>query len=132
MSKFQKRVKKLSNRLESAVIIGSGFGYLSDLLETFKTIFVLDDVVPSIKAKNLVYRENFGDFSSLPEINAVFFDRNKIDRLSHFQPLWNRPHTLVIIEGDEPISRDFSKSLYTAHFNCTGVHGFFHVWELIK
>jgi hypothetical protein len=132
MNKFQKRLSKLSKNCESAVVIGHGFGHLDQIIKIFKTVFVIDSVAPTIKSKNLVYRENFDNLSQITEVSMIFFDLDKVYHLNAVSPIWHRNKAMVVIEGNEPIDRTISKSLYDSAYECTGLHGFFHAWELKK
>ena len=70
MSKFQKRLKKLSDKTENCLVVGKGFGHLSDFIEIYKTVFVVDNQRPDIKAKNIVYRDNFDETSHMTDISC--------------------------------------------------------------
>lgn len=132
MDKFEKRLRKLSKHANNAVVVGKAFGTLEKILSIYKTTFVIGVDTPPIKAKNLVYRENFQNLNSITEIGAIFFDRDTILHLDSLKDLWQRNNAVVIIEGNDPIERTFSKSLYDTGWGCTSLQGLFHVWEKIK
>jgi hypothetical protein len=132
MSKFQKRLSKLLKNCENAVVIGHGFGYLSEIVNMFKTVFVIGEYVPAIKSKKLVYRENFDNLSQISEVSVIFFDLAEVGRLENVSPIWHQTKAVIVIEGNEPIDRTLSKSLYESSYECTELHGLFHVWELKK
>jgi hypothetical protein len=132
MNKFQKRLSKVLNNCENAVVIGRGFGHLAEIVELFKTVFVFDKTLPEIKSKNLVYRENFDNLSQISEVSVVLFDLLEINRLEEVSPIWHRNKAVIVIEGNEPIDRTLSKSLYASSYECTGLYKTFHTWELKK
>ncbi len=132
MNKFQKRVQKISRPHENAVVVGDGFGYLPDILEIFNTVFILGGEKPELKAKNLVYKESYQNLNNITSVSAMFFNLKDIDKLDEFKSFWQRNDSVVIIEGDSPIEREFSKSLYATQWGCTSLQGFFHVWERLK
>ena len=132
MNKFQKRLSKLSKNYETAVVIGDGFGYLDKIVEMFKTVVVIKEHPPSIRSKNLIYRENFDNVSQISEVTVIIFDRSMVHRLEDALPIWHRNKSIVVIEGNDPIDRTLSKSLYASSYECTGLHSFFHTWELKK
>jgi hypothetical protein len=132
MSKFQKRLSKLLINCENAVVIGHGFGYLSEIVNMFKTVFVIGEYVPAIKSKKLVYRENFDNLSQISEVSVILFDLSEVSRLEQVSPIWHRTKAVVVIEGNEPISRTLSTSLYASSYECTGLYKTFHIWELKK
>ncbi len=129
MTKFQKRIKKLYKHPENCLIVGEGFGFLNEIIEIYKTVFVVSDRKPNLKSKNLVYREEFDDLSNLVEITAVFLDLSLLDKLETVMHIASRNKSFVIIEGNDPIGRDKSGPLYKTGYQCTGLYGSFHVWE---
>ena len=132
MSKFQKRLSKLLVNCENAVVIGHGFGYLSEIIDMFKTVFVIGECVPAIKSKKLVYRENFDNLSQISEVSVILFDLAEVSRLEEVSPIWHRTKAVVVIEGNEPIDRTLSTSLYASSYECTRLYKTFHTWELKK
>jgi hypothetical protein len=132
MSKFQKRLCKLDKHQVNAVVIGNAFGNLENILEIYSTVFVIDESSPTVKAKNLVYKENFDNLNAITEVSAIFFDLSRLDQFEMVKDFWRRNNSKVIIEGDEPISREFSKPLYDTGWGCTSTQGSFHVWEKLK
>jgi hypothetical protein len=132
MNKFQKRLSKLLKNCENAVVIGHGFGHLDEIVEIFKTVFVINTLAPTTKSKKLVYRENFDNLSQITEVSVIVFDLVAVHRLPDVYPVWHRNKAVIVIEGNDPIDRTLSKSLYESSYECTGLHGSFHVWELKK
>lgn len=131
MSKFAKRISKLSRSSpQNALIIGEGFGFISEILTIFQTVFVIDENYPKIKAKNLVYKEDYIDLHLLVDVSHIFLDLSKINEINLIMPVFTRWKSFVIIEGNEPIGRDFTQTLYHHGWKCTSTSGFFHTWEL--
>jgi hypothetical protein len=129
MNKLQKRLRKLSKNQVNAVVIGTVFGNLENILEIYSTVFVIDKNVPEVKAKNLVYKENFDYLNAITEASAIFFDLDRLDQFEAVRNFWQRNNTKIIIEGNDPIEREFSKPLYDTGWRCTSTQGHFHVWE---
>jgi hypothetical protein len=132
MNKFQKRLRKLQKHTENALVVGQGFGHLNEILEIYKTVFVINETHPGIKARNLIYRDNFNDINHMVELTVIIFDLEKVEHLDKLTQLWIRSKSLVIIEGNDPIDRSKSKSLYNTIWQCIELCGLFHVWEKIK
>ena len=118
MNKFQKRLSKLDKIQVNAVVIGTAFDNLENILEIYATVFVIDKNFPTVKAKNLVYKENFDNLNAITEVSAIFFDLNRLDQFEMVKDFWQRNNSKVIIEGDEPIGREFSKPLYDTGWGC--------------
>ena len=132
MAKFEKRLRKLSGYTENALVVGTAFGNLDQLLEIYTNVFVVNDKPPSTKARNLIYKENFNDLNALIQVGAIFIDLDKIDKLETLEDFWQRHRSTVFIEGNECILRHLSKPLFKTGWQCTSLQGIYHVWEKIK
>ncbi len=132
MAKFAKRLKKLSGYIENALVVGKAFGYLDQLLEICTNVFVIDEHPPEIKARNLIYKENFNDLNTLAQIGVIFIDLNQVNHLDKLEEFWQRHKSTVFVEGNEVIPRNLSKPFYRSSWGCTSVHGIYHVWEKMK
>jgi len=132
MSKFEKRLRKISHSTNNCIILGTAFGYLEQILKNYKTIFVLGEPMPTIKAKNLIYKEEFVDLTSFTEIGSIFIDLEKLNHLDEIKIIWQRNESKVFVQGNDCIERNFSKPFYDTGWGCTSLQGFFHVWEKIK
>lgn len=132
MNKFQKRLTKVSKHMQNCLVVGKGFDYLPDLTEIYDTVFVIDNRRPEFKSKNLVFRNNFDDMSYMNEISAIFFDIASIEHLNKLINLWTKCNSLIIVEGDDPLERHLTGSLYQSGWKCTSTQGIFHVWERQK
>ena len=131
MSKFNKRIVKAhTNPLQNALVIGEGFGYLQSITELYQTVFLIDSKRPDLKTKNLVFKETYDDLHLLVDVSTIFIDLSKINDINLVSPVFTRWKSLVVIEGNTPIERDFSQSLYHHGWKCYNLSGFFHVWEL--
>ena len=130
MSKLIKRLRKLIKTPENAVVLGQGFGHMDIILNLFNTIFIFSWDKPTLKAKNLIFRENFDDLSPLDHVSMVFVDLNQLQHLEKIMPLCIRYRSLIIVEGNEVIGRDLSKVLYANNYRAVDQHGFYHVWKL--
>lgn len=132
MAKFAKRLRKLSGYTENALVIGQAFGYLEPLLEIYTNVFVIDDTEPSVKARNLIYKQNRNDLNVLTQVGAIFIDLDKIDCLESLVDFWQRHSSTVFVQGNDCIPRHLSKPLFKTNWQCTSLQGIYHVWEKIK
>lgn len=129
MTKLAKRLNKAIGDTGNVLVIGTGFGHLESLLEISNTVFVINNVPPSVKSKKLVYRQNFDDLSPLCDITSIFIDRNKIAEIPRLSALWNRWKSKIVIEGQHVIDREFSKQLYISHWQAVEQTENFHIWK---
>ena len=129
MSKAEKRLKKTLGTVQNALTLGSGYGLLADTLNVFKSVFVINNSRPEIKSRNLIYKENFNDMSMVTDISVVFVDRDNVHLIKNIEPILYRYRPLILIEGDEVITRDFSGPLYQANYRAVEKCGFYHIWK---
>lgn len=128
MDKFKKRVSKLSKTPQNAVVIGSAFGRLDDLLDIYETVFIFSNT-PVVKARNLIPKASFESILTAINVTAIFIDLEYLHYMEKTLPLWHRWGSLILIEGNDPIGRDKSQSLYKNHYRCVELHGVYHVWK---
>jgi hypothetical protein len=132
MNKFQKRVSKISRKHTNALVLGKAFGYLAEVINIYESVFVIDENADGLKAKNLIYRENIDRLSNITDIGAIFLDLNDLDKLESLMTVWQTHNSVVFVEGESVISREFSLPLYQSGWRCTSLQGVFHVWEQQK
>lgn len=129
MDKFLKRISKLKKRPQNAVVFGTGMGRLSELATIFQSIFVFGPR-PAIKAKNIIYRENFENLNQLSHIDMIFIDLNLKDQLNNLSPLWTSTDIIIVVEGDAILDREYTHMLYSNNYRATERLGYFHTWTI--
>lgn len=129
MNKFKKRLTKSVGDLQNAVVVGQGFGQLDSIVETFSTVFIFSWEPPNLKAKNLVFRENFNDLDPIRDISSIFIDLDQIQHLEKISQIWHKNKCTILVEGNDPIERSVSGPLYRDHFRCTDQQGIYHIWK---
>ena len=132
MAKFAKRIKKLSGYTENALVIGTAFGNLDQLLEIYDSAFVIDNSPSILKSRNLIYKENFDKIASLVQIGGIFIDLNYVDKLESLEECWNRNSSTVFVEGDNYKDARVSSIFYRTGWGCTSNQNTYHVWQKIK
>lgn len=130
MNKLQKRLSKLVKNPQNAIVLGQGFDHLDVILNLFKTIFIFSWDTPKVKAKNLIFRETLDDLNPLSEISMIFVDLEQLHHLEKLMPVCTRCKSIIIIEGNEVIGRDLSKTLYINHYRAVDQQSSYHVWKL--
>ena len=120
---------KLSRNNTHALVLGSAFGILDQILEIYDTVFVVSASQPVIKAKNLVYKENFVKLDHLQDMSSIFVDINQLDHLDKVEVIWRKHNAKLFVEGGVRVENDKVKILYDSGWACTSLQGLFHVWE---
>jgi hypothetical protein len=129
MNKIQKRLSKLSPNHTNALVLGTGFGILDKVIEIYDTVFVVSAEAPSIKARNLVYKENLTRLDHIPDLATIIMGLDELDNLPNIEPIWRKNNAKLFIEGGERIDKNIAKPLYDSGWACTSLQGAFHVWE---
>lgn len=129
MSKFTKRISKSVNIEGNALIIGDGFGFLSDILSLFPSVFVVLNESERVKAKNVIYRENIDNLHLLPTINVVFVDLKFKNRLNDFENIMTTVKPIFLIEGNDVIDREWTIKFYQLGYRAVDQQGYFHQWK---
>lgn len=129
MSKCITTVKKSLAPLENAVVVGTGFGYLEEIVDVFKSVFVIADEPPNFRRKNLIYRQNFENMNSIIEISHIFIDRSQVSSLDKMSNIWIRLKPWILIEGDDVIERHEATSLWETEYIPVDRCHWYHVWK---
>jgi len=129
MTKFQKRLHKLSTNHAHALVLGSAFGMLDQVVKIYDTVFVISAEQPAIKAKNLIYKETFVKLDHIQNIASIFIDHNELCNLDKVEALWKNHNSKIFVEGDTRIDNVIASPLYDSGWACTSLQGIFHVWE---
>jgi hypothetical protein len=129
MNKFQKRLHKLSRDHAHALVLGSAFGILDQVVVIYDTVFVISADRPTIKAKNLVYKETFVKLDHIQNIASIFIDHSELCNLDKIEVIWKKYNSKIFVEGGVRIDNTIAKPLYDSGWACTSLQGIFHVWE---
>ena len=129
MNKAQKRLHKLSRDHAHALVLGSAFGILDQIVEIYDTVFVVSADQPAVRAKNLVYKETFVKLDHIQNIASIFIDHSELCNLDKVEVLWKKYNSKIFVEGGVRIDNTIAKPLYDSGWACTSLQGSFHVWE---
>jgi len=129
MSKIQKTLRKLSHSNTHALVLGSAFGILDQILEVYGTVFVVSESPPTIRARNLIYKETFVKLDHLQDMTSIFVDLDQLDHLDKVEVIWRKHNSKLFVEGNDRVENDKVKILYDSGWACTSLQRWFHVWE---
>lgn len=128
MSKFLKRLSKSLLHSRNALVVGTAFGNLEELLSAFSTVFVIDTSEPILRARNLVFKETNDGVSKLPEIDLIVLDQKYYPYIQTYRPLWiNKSVTIIIEGGEELINVNAYKLLKLDSYFIVEVYKDYHV-----
>jgi hypothetical protein len=130
MSKFAKRMKKINKNFRNVLVIGSAFGNLQDLIDTAQTVFVVYPKDDTVRAKNLIYREELDSANILTDIDFVFIDEEYVHVLPNLQQLWRCAIATIMIEGSVGNSVDYYKFMKSLRYQVIDIRKDYHVWQI--
>lgn len=132
MSKFQKRITKIAkNHPTDALVIGTAFGHLEDLITMYNTVFVFSKSSVDIKAPNLIIRKELESCFNLISISAIYIDLEYIKALEYMSPLLSSCSAEIFVEGNEVIPKDRSTNIRRHRYQALAQGGEFHYWSKV-
>ncbi len=101
MTKFSKRIKKINRKSRNLLVLGTAFGHLEELLDSFGTVFVVSDNLPIIKKRNLIYRENYDDIHVLTDVDIIIVDFDHGNFIPELTQVWRRTNPAIVVQGPD-------------------------------
>jgi hypothetical protein len=129
MTKFSKRIRKIDRKARNLLVVGTAFGNLEELLDSFDTVFVVGSSPPTIKKRNLVYRENYDNIQSLTDIDIILVDFDHGNFIPELTQVWRRTNPSIVVQGPDLISKDIQKILKSDHYNIVDVAKGYYLWK---
>jgi len=129
MTKFSKRIKKINRRARNLLVIGTAFGNLEELLDSFDTVFVVGSNPPIIKKRNLIYRENYDGIHMLTDVDIIIVDFDHSNFIPELTQVWRRTGPAIVVQGPDLISKDIQKILKSDHYNIVEVTKGYYLWK---
>ena len=127
MTKFVKKIRKITlKQPRYAVSFGDCFGHLEEITDFVRTVFVLDHRDEDLKKRNIVYMENLNYITTIPDVDLIFVNKDRKDRIKELQPIWRRYNSFIVVEG-EPF---LDKFLRSERYQIICVEKKFHVWKI--
>jgi hypothetical protein len=129
MTKFSKRIRKVNRTARNLLVIGTAFGNLEELLDSFSTVFVVNTSPPTVKKRNLIYRENYANIHLLTDIDIILVDFDHSNHIPELTQIWRSSTPSIVVQGPELISIDIQKILKSDRYNIVDVGKGYYVWK---
>ena len=117
MSKFEKRILISSAHCRNSLVVGSGLGYLPDLITHCNTVFVIDSINNQLRTRNVVNRKWFTDLQLLTDIDFIFVDANHFHNIPLLKIVFDKFHPVIILEGTELPGVDNHRLLQSSRYS---------------
>ena len=127
--KFSKRIRKGNRTARNVLVLGTAWGNLEDLLDTFDTVFVINGSLPRIQKRNVVYRETFDNINILTDIDLIIVDLDQEKFIPELVQVWRKTAPTIIVQGPELISTEYQKILKADHYAIREVAKGYYVWR---
>ena len=129
MTKFSKRIRKIDRKARNLLVVGTAFGNLAELVDSFDTVFVVSSNPPIVKTRNLIYRENYDGIHLLTDIDIIIIDFDHGNFIPELTQVWRRTNPAIVVQGPDLISKDIQKMLKSDHYNIVEVVYGYYLWK---
>jgi len=130
MSKFVKRLSSYLTRVDNAVVLGSEFFALEDLLSDFQNVFVYDPDGCSVKRKNLIPKLRFDDTKLLPFINLIVVEEKYHCEIGNFIPMAHKNSTPIIVVSQDIPSKKINRALEKNHYELAETRDTLYIYRI--
>lgn len=101
MSDLTKKLKKFARTPQTAIALEASSEMLESLSKAFNTVFVFAVNPPSVKKRNLIYRELVADIDQIPEVGLIYAEAGGIEHLATLLTVFqHHKPTLMIASGE--------------------------------
>lgn len=128
MSKFEKRILKSSIQCRNALVVGSGIGYLPDLITHCTTVFIIDPTDKQLKKRNIVKREWFTDLQLLTDIDFIFIDTAHYTNIPLLKLVFDKYRPIILLEGTVLPAKEIHRLLQSSHYSLIEVFKNMQKW----
>ena len=122
-------MRKLDKRIRNVLVVGTALKQLEDLLESFATVFVIDNLNTRLRKRNIIYQEDFDNIHLLTDIDLIIIDFAHEYAIPELIQVWRRTNPTIVIQGPELISKDYQKLLKVDHYAIIEVAKGYYVWK---
>ena len=111
MSKFTKRILKNIKKPKNALVFGQGLDRMQEISDIFQTLFIIEAKEKFFLGRNVIYRENIENIETLPDIDYIFIDKDKLDYVFSLHVVIRRWSPFILTEGIEEWTSEHTKFL---------------------
>jgi hypothetical protein len=113
MSKYSKRISKLVKNPRNALVLGSAFGFLNELVGLFSTIFVLNEDPNRLRHKTIVYRDSI---DLIQDIDIILVDLDYFDQIKNLHTIWRKTNPVILLQGSSFSNKKIQKLLNSENY----------------
>ena len=129
MSKYTKRINKIVKNPRNALVVGSAFGMLNELVGLFSTIFVISDDAEKIRHKTIVYRNSVNDLILVSDVDIILVDLNYFNTIKHLHTVWRKTKPAILLQGSTFSDKKIQKLLNSENYFGTEQTSHYIIWK---
>jgi hypothetical protein len=129
MSKFTKRILKNIKKPKNALVFGQGLDRMQEISDIFQTLFIIEAKEKFFLGRNVIYRENIENIETLPDIDYIFIDKDKLDYVFSLHVVIRRWSPFILTEGIEEWTSEHTKFLRNKRYRAIDYTKEFYVWK---
>ena len=111
MSDTAKKLRKFARSTQTAIALEASPEMLESLSTAFNTVFVFSVNPPSVKRRNIIYRELVADIEQIPEVGLVYAEEGGIVHLPTLQSVFQHHKPTLMIGSGEYIHKKIARWL---------------------
>ena len=127
MTDINKTIRKIAGNQKNALALYVDEEFIAGAAENFNTVFVYSNS-QVVRARNIVYRENFNDMSVLSEIGVVLFAGENLSSLKYLKDLLSKTRAAIILFSPELMDAEHAKLLKNYRYQIVDIRKKFQVW----
>jgi hypothetical protein len=134
MSKFLKRLKKIGGKhMDNAIVIGIDQNNINDLVESLKTVFVVDFEQIPPREKNIIHIQDLSFLANMLNIDVIFLNQRYDDNtVSFIISLVRRVQPVIFLKLSGDISKEYLEFFKRIRYEMLDVSGEYQIWKIIR
>lgn len=129
MASLAKKLGKILRNNRNVAMIGPSKEMLTEMSLHFENVFVFTESEPEIKKKNIIYRRNFDDFNSLPDISLLYVGANNLEKVLNCHSLIMKSRNYVMLESSEELGKKFKRWFGGLAYELTEISKRWQMWK---
>lgn len=130
MSKFAKRIKKLNKKARNVLVLGNAWDHVSEIIDSFNTLFLIDDKKRVLRGRNVVSREDYNNIHLVTDVDLILIDLDHQNHLAELLPVIKRYNPIILTEGRDVITKDNQNFLKSHNYQIVEINKTYYQWKL--
>lgn len=129
MANLAKKLSKSFRHSRNVVMLEPSEEMLVEMSIYFENVFVFTELEKNIKKKNIIYREGFENFDTLPNISLLYVGKDGMDKLLNCQSLLLKFRNFVVIETPDELGKKIKRLFGSCAYEITEVAKRWQMWK---